>query len=199
MGVRDFLQPFDLSSVRIYSAVYLQQADTKPENNFIIKSVFKLVPHAFLLILVTGTWELLVWIPVRSGGAISGATPTFILSEVVPFVIGNIAVIIVFMLAESIAVFEPDRYGRAPLKQSCKYAKRRPGTIFCIVIFCKLMGESKNFALKRVAKAGLPVLVKIIAEILLGILSSVVSAYIALVGVMVDLVCKSYCEPVHTK
>ncbi|KAG0626604.1 hypothetical protein M758_2G137400 [Ceratodon purpureus] len=127
------------------------------DDDSITKSVFKLLPHALLRIFVTQLWSWLVLfllafacgifaailnriLSALIGGDPSVPSPAFYIFLLLPAAIGTIAVVILFALAQVVAVLEQEKYGRLALKQSSKYAKGRAGTIFGIVLISAVIG-----------------------------------------------------------
>ena len=96
-----------------------------------------------------------------------------------------------WVVVPSIAVLEPEKYGRAALKQSAKYVKGRASTFICLILLTVLVEGLVYLPALAVAQTGLPLWVKISVAISINILSSVVRAYIAIVGVVTYFVCKS--------
>lgn len=182
-------------------------SDTKSEDDdgSVARKVLKRLPHAFVRVFVTDLWISLVAILVTVAwvivvlvvsviyGAVvgSGPTPLLIFSLMLPLILALIAVTIMFALASSIAVLEPEKYGRAALKQSAKYVKGRAATFIYLVLLTGLVQVLVYLPAQAVAQTGLPLWVKISVAILISVLSSVVSAYIAIVGVVTYFVCKS--------
>ncbi|KAG0580070.1 hypothetical protein KC19_4G144800 [Ceratodon purpureus] len=191
----------------VYSKV-----DTASDDDSITKKVLKLLPHAFLRMFVTQIWITLVLVLLVIACAIfaailsailsalvggtSGPTPAFYVFFFLPMVIGTVAVMVMFALAQFVAVLEKEKYGRLALKQSTMYARGRAGTIFGIVLFGEIIGFSIVFPAQAVANAGLSLWIKIIVASILSILFSVVSAYVGLVGIVMYFVCKSNSEAV---
>jgi hypothetical protein len=173
--------------------VYSDVGHTGLEDESVVRKVFKLLrPRAVFRLFVTGVWKILALTPVNIvcaaipfGGAyrLYGGPP--------PFVVASIVVNLVFTLARSVSLLEPGRYGSAALQQSIQYGRGRARTIFCIAVFRMVVVELSHAPARAVAKRGLPLLVKITLTSLLSILSSVVSAYVLLIGVVLFFVCKS--------
>jgi hypothetical protein len=194
------------ASTYIVAYIY-SNADSQADDDSIVKKVFKLLPHAFLRIFVTRLWISVVFLlfaipclllafvlnAILSAivGGPSGPTPAFLM---VPYIIGLVALSIMFALAESIAVLEPEKFGRAALQQSTKYAKGRASTIFLVIILLIAMELVVSSSLQAVSNAELPLVVEITLVILIGALLSVLGLYAGTVGAVMYFACKSNFE-----
>ena len=182
-----------------------RDAKSEDDDGSVARKVLKRLPHAFVRVFVTDLWISLVAILVTVAwvivvlvvsviyGAVVGSDPTplLIISLMLPLFLVLIAVMIMFALAPSIAVLEPEKYGRVALKQSAKYVKGRASTFICLILLTVLVEGLVYLPALAVAQTGLPLWVKISVAISINILSSVVRAYIAIVGVVTYFVCKS--------
>lgn len=194
-----------------YIVAYIySNADSQADDDSIVKKVFKLLPHAFLRIFVTQLWIYVVCFllailclllafvlnAILSAivGGPSGPTPAFFIFFIVPYVIGLVALSIMFALAESIAVLEPEKFGRAALQQSTKYAKGRASTIFLVIILFIAMEQVVISSLRAVSNAELPLVVEITLVILIGAFFSVFGLYGGTVGAVMYFACKSNFE-----
>jgi hypothetical protein len=208
-----FLGTVALAAFTHVAAFIYNAGDTERSDDYsVVKRVFKLLrPRAIFRVYVTWFWELLVGVPVEMAFAAlammiffgkvesvyTGAkTPTFNFLNVVEvhydWLVGSTAVTIMFALTEPIAVLEPEKYGRAALKQSTKYARGRPGTISCLVISVTVIELTLIHApVSAAEKAGLNLWEKITAASLLSILRSVVTVYVGMVFVVMYFVSKA--------
>jgi hypothetical protein len=195
-----------------YTVAYIySNEDVESDDESMTKKVFKLLPHALFRIFVTQLWAFLVVFPpmiacsflslliivlVFSAGFI-GAKVFFYAVNAVVIIVGfgfSFSFSIVFVLVVYIAVLEPEKYGRAALKQTTKYVKGRAGIIFGGLVLNSLSGLAYAPLQPVIGKAGVPVWVKILVAILVSVLSSVITAYIGLVAVVTYFVCKSSFE-----
>lgn len=173
--------------------VYSDVGHTGLEDESVVRKVFKLLrPRAVFRLFVTEVWKNLaltlveiVCVAIPFGGAYR------LYGGPSPFVVARFVVNLVFTLARSVSLLEPGRYGSAALQQSIQYGRGRARTIFCIAVFSMVVVELSHAPARAVAKRELPLLVKITLTSLLSILSSVVSAYARLIGVVLFFVCKS--------
>ena len=124
----------------IVKYIYFEAGTESDNDRPIIKKVFGLLPRALLRVFVTHLWIHLVLVLLAAAclilafvlnviwtaiaGGESGPTlALWLLFAGVPYLIGALAVGIMFMLAWCVAVLEPENYGRAALKVSAKYVR----------------------------------------------------------------------------
>lgn len=177
------------------------------DDDAIIRRVFKLLPHAFLRVLVTLLWEYVVLLlfAVACGllgfvllalyflvSGVGDPSPSvFLVVFGLPQVAGLIVLVVVFANAQSIAVLEQENYGRNALKQSRRYARGRAWTIFSVVALGSVVATSINSHARAVATAGLSLATEVLAASVMSVVFSFCTAYVALVVIVTYFVCKS--------
>lgn len=191
----------------IYSDNYIEA-----DPNSIVKRVFKLLPSALFRMVVTGLWFFLltfvgclvtiglsvVLILIQAGVGPPPHNPnwifviTYTLFEILLFVC-----ILHFALSDSVAVFEPQNYGREALSKSFKLVKEGSGrlTAFSILVLKALSVALLSLPLQQfqlgVADGTLPLWKELLYGFLLVIVSSAITTYFGVCLILVYFVCKS--------
>lgn len=191
-----------------YITAYLYTPTDADDDRSIVPKVFKLLPHAFLRMFVTRLWIALavfflyffsVLITVSLYTILSAAAgwsePNFFFTALFAlslFLAATIYLIIVFALAQAIAVLEPGNYGMKALERSTKLARiGRVWTIVAVALTMGLLSWVLMVSTNGFMSGRMPVWAKVVLGVVIGGVNSVFRVYFGVVSVVMYFVYKA--------
>jgi hypothetical protein len=198
---------FSLAVAAFSKLVEYIYSDTE-EDDHITSKVFKSLPHALLRLFITSLWALLATVLLTIAISIPFGLLTalihpenpviFFLLNSLPQVIGLLVLSLLLMLAQIVAVLEPEHYGLAALKKSTHLVKTKVVTALLIILLSSVVGFviSQVVALVSVGgdKGKIPFWTVPIFWIIVGVAFLAWTVYIVLATIVLYFSCKTELE-----
>jgi hypothetical protein len=182
-------------------------SDTEADDT-ITSKVFKSLPHALLRLFITGLWALLATVLLTVAISIPFGLLTalihpkssliFFLLNSLPQMIGLLVLNLLLMLAQQIAVLEPENYGLAALKKSTHLVKSKVVTALLILLLSGVVVFVIDQLVMLVAVGGvkgkIPFWTVPIFWIIIGVADLAWIVYIFLATIVLYFSCKTEFE-----